>query len=342
MSALQNVIQLQFPVNEVKEVYDSFLSIHSRNSNRTVGEYRSRVEEFFKLVLGKDINHVTLEDIQSIKKKDVQTKFIDVLKERRNTNSTIKTKLNSIRSFYNEMLSNDLQVNPMIFRVKLNDDVVHHESLTYDELQELFEFMKNEKELAMEKYLLVKMMFTTANRKTATIGTKAESGLTWEESFAVVRDADSGEEINVVRVVDKGEKLSEKPISKEFYEELQEINKGQKYVFNFNPKTLTRSLNRFSKQIGRKITPHSLKATAITIGYQMTKDINLCKQLGGHSSLVTTEIYLHKEKSLVNQLSYNMSKRVNPNAINELSHEELLEFIEDNEDIKRAMLLRLG
>ncbi len=341
MSALANVIQ--FPSQEVKDVYDSFISLHSKNSLRTAEEYHARVEEFFEETLKKSVKFVTIEEIQSIKKADVQVKYIDELVKRGNKYSTIQVKLNSVRSFYNEMLSNDLKVNPMIFKVKLPKDGEHHESLAFEEVQTLFEFMKSEKELAIEKYLLCKMLFTTANRKTATVGVTAECGMTWEDNFITRRDINSGEEIYVVRVQDKGNKWIEKPISNEFYAELQQINNGQKYVFEFSPKTLQRALDRFSKVLGRKITPHSLKASAITIGYQMCKDVNLCKQLGGHSSLVTTEIYLHEEKSLVNQLSYTMSREsADESILDEITHDELLSIIKNNEDLKRLVLLRLG
>lgn len=327
---------------EVMKVYTSFLSLHEKNSPQTARDYKARVDEFFKMTTGKEVRFLSIEEIQAIKKADVQTLFIDKLAEKGNINNTIQTKLNSVRSFYNELLSNDLKVNPLIFKVKLPKEVKHHESLTFQEVQMLFDFMKKERDLAMEKYLLVKMLFTTANRKTATVGVVSECGMTWKENFVMRRDINTGENIHVVKVKDKGSKWIEKPISEEFYMELQQINKGQKHVFTMNPKTLERALERFSKTIGRKITPHSLKATAITLSYQMCRDINLCKQLGGHSSIVTTEIYLHEEKSLVNQLSYQMSRELDESALESLSHRELLDFINANEDIKMQMLLRLN
>lgn len=326
---------------EINKVFNSFISLHTKNSERTAEEYSSRVNEFFQMTLGKNVNFVTLDEIKGIKKADVQTLYIDKLVERGNKFNSIQTKLNSVRSFYNEMLANTLEVNPMIFKVKLPKDVTHHESLERPELEMLFEFMKNQKELAMEKYLLVKMLFTTANRKTATMGISKECGMTWEDNFSVMKDRVTGEEINVVKIIDKGQKEIEKPISKEFYDELQQINKGQKYVFEISPKTIQRALNSFSKVIGRKITVHSLKATAITLGYQMTKDIELCRQLGGHSSIMTTEIYIREEKSLISQLSYNMSKELDDSLLDSLSHSELLDFIKSNEDIRTILLTRL-
>ena len=321
---------------KVQDVYKSFLGIHGNNSEKTAIEYDKRVREFFRLTLDKDIEYVILEDIQSITKSDVQNEYIDMLIAKGNQGNTIKTKLNSIRSFYNELLSNNLSVNPLIFKIKISTDVKHVNALSFDELQDLFNFMKSEKQLGLEKYLLVKTLFTTGNRRSATFSMK------WDENFIIKRDVNTGEDIHVIRVKDKGNKWIEKPISDDYYEELQQLNLGQEKVFNFAERTMERALERFSKELGKKITMHSMKATAITLGYQMTKDINLCKQLGGHSSIVTTEIYLRDEQSLVNQLSYTMSKDYNESVIYDLTHEELLEFIEDNDDIKRLMVMRLS
>lgn len=318
----------------VQEVYKSF--IQSQRAKKTSSDYDMRVREFFTLVLDKDIEYVTYEELRNIKKADVKNEYVAMLMARGNVGNTIQTKLNSIRSFYNELQSNDFKVNPMIFKMKLDIDVNHHNAMTVDELQQLFEFLKGEKYLGIEKYLLAKTLFTTANRRTATLN------MTWNDNFIVRKDIDTREDIRIIRVRDKGGKWIEKPISDEYYEELQQLNKGQKYVFDFSDRTMERALERFSKVLGKKITFHSLKATAITVGYMMSRDINLAKQLGGHSSIVTTEIYLKEEQSLVNQLSYNMSRTIDESILDDMSKEDFIEFLNENEDIKNMMLLRLG
>lgn len=327
--------------SEVYEVYKSFLSMHAINSLATEKNYDIRVREFFQLILGKKVEFLTADEIRSIKKRVVQMEYIDKLILRGNSFNTIETKLNSVASFYGELMANDIMVNPKTLKSNLPKDVTHHDALTKEELDSLFEFMKNEKELGIQKYLLVKMLFTTANRKTATVGLTSECGMSWNENFISRRDVNTGEDIVVVRVMDKGNKWSEKPISDEFYEELQQINDGREHVFSMNPKTLSRSLERFSKKLGRKITPHSLKATAITYGYAMTRDIELCRQLGGHKSITTTEGYLNEEKSLVNQLSYRSSKPMDFSRLNELTHDELKELIKQNDDLKILLLSKI-
>lgn len=322
---------------EVSKVYESFLKSNARNSERTAGEYQSRIEEFFKMTLGKPVKYLDLNDINSIKYSDVKL-YVDDLTKRGNTDKTIETKLYTVKSFYNELLKNDMKVNPTIFKIKLNKKEKHHESLSFEELDMLYEFMKNEKDKQLEKYLLVKTLFITGNRISATCK------MTWNESFVQKIDIDTGKKVWVVTVIDKGKKKVEKPIPDEFYAELQQLNKGQDKVFSIAVKTLERALERFSERIGKKITPHSLKATGVTLGYRLTKDINLCKQYASHEDISTTSIYLSEEKSYVKQLSYNMTRSLDDSLLTAMSKEDLIRFIMDekNKDIKNSILLRLG
>ncbi|URJ76343.1 tyrosine-type recombinase/integrase (plasmid) [Bacillus velezensis] len=324
----------------VQDVYESFLSAHKRNSIKTFEEYNRRIVEFFQLTIQKHISNVTLQDIQSIKHSDIQTKYVDVLLERNNSANSILTKLHSVKSFYDDLLKNDLQVNPVSLKVRLKKDVKHHEALDIDEYRGLLDFMKEEKD-GEEKYLYTKALFHTGQRRSAT------QYMRWEESFIQKKDSITGDYVWLIRVRDKGKQWKETPISDDFYNEIQLLNKGQEFVFEELSKSgaikrYERSLKKYGKKIGKSLSIHCMKATAITIGWEMSRDMNLCKQLGGHSSWATTEIYIREEKSFTNQLSYSMSSDLDDSILDGLSHQELLDVIKKNEDIKNRLLIRLN
>jgi hypothetical protein len=92
--------------------------------------------------------------------------------------------------------------------------------------------------------------------------------------------------------------------------------------------------------IGKNITAHCLKVTAITLGYKMTKDIELCRQLGGHASIATTGIYLREEKDYTKQLSYNMGRRFTGSILDYMSVDEVIKVIEENDEIKNSIIMR--
>lgn len=318
---------------DVSDVYESFVRNHYRNSKKTGEEYSRRVEEFSTLVFNKPIRFVTPEELTSLKSVDIENLFVQTLEENGNSKSTIKTKLNSIRSFAKELAKNDISINPSIFDFKIKSTTNHHEALSKEELLKMYDFMKNQSSMGLEKYLVAKTLFITGNRKTATFD------MEWK-NIQRKRDV-SGSEAWVITVEDKGGKIVEKPISDEFYDELLQIRGDGKKVFSLHPKTFWRSVKKFGEEIGKNITIHSLKATALTIGYQVTKDINLCKQLGSHSSIATTEIYVKPESDYLNQLSFINSSTEDDSILELMTHQELIDFINENGDIKTSILNRL-
>lgn len=324
--------------NKIFEIYKAFLVEHERNSRNTALNYDKRIREFFQILLGEDIEFITEENIKSIQSVDVKNKYVNVLYENGNTNNTIRTKLQSIKSFYNELLSNGISVNPSVLKVKMKVNPKHHEAMLEDEIEQLLEFMKSEKD-GVEKYLLTKMLYYTAGRKTATLNIK------WSD-IKRVQDVDTGKMVYVIQSVMKGQQHKNIPVSDEFIEELQVLNRGQEYIFDTlnggGYKRYERSLKKFGDMIGKDISIHSLKSSSITNSYRKTKDIELCRQLGSHKSISTTEIYVHEQKSLTKQLSYKLSSNIDETIYDKMSGEELKEFIDKHQDLKMAIIMRLS
>lgn len=321
---------------DVQDVFKAFIKSHERNSTRTAKEYEVRIAEFFRVVISKETKFVTMLDIEKIKHSHIKM-YVSYLTEQGNTDKTIATKLYTLKSFYNDLLKNDLKVNPTIFAVNLKIQKNHHEALTFDELDSLFKFMQEEKAMGLEKYLFLKTLYTTGNRRSATFSLK------WSD-FKQKRDPETNDLVWIVSTIDKGGKHVEKPISDEFYAELKQLDNGQENVFGISSKTIERALKRFSQTIDKDISMHSMKATGVTLGYAMTKDINLCKQYASHADISTTAMYLREEVNYTKQLSYNMSKELDDDALLEMSHEDLIRFIMDskNVDIKKSILMRIN
>lgn len=326
---------------DVQDIYEAFINTHKINSEKTAIEYSSRVKEFFELTLDKDIKFITLEDIDSIQNKDVKNKFVKILLDRGNKESTVLTKLRSVSSFYNELLMNGKKVNPKVLTVKLKSNVKHHQALTLDEYNQLLDFMKGEDD-GLEKYLFTKMLFHTGGRKTASLFMR------WD-NICRLKDT-TGERVWVITYIGKGKKEYEIPISDELYNEFTQLKEfGSEYVFPILSsskgayKRYERSLKKFGEVVGIKdLSIHNMKSTSLSIGYQMSRDINLCKQLGGHSNIETTMIYIGEEKTYTNQLSYQMSKTLDDSELKEMSHEDLLSFIDKHQDIKMSIMMRLN
>jgi len=326
--------------NEVFEIYVVFIRSKKRNSEKTAVEYDRRIREFFDYQFGKPIEEITAKDVKKIKAVNVES-YVSSLLARGNSASTVTTKLRSIKSFFNELNRNGVKVNSDVLSVKLTKQKNHHDSLyNMAEVESMYEFVKARPTHAIEQYLYVKTLFVTANRMTATLNMK------WS-NIKRKYDYATGVPVWVVTVIDKGNIEIEKPISNEFYEELISLresdNEDEKVFKNITVDIVRGTLEAYSKTLdGRRITVHSIKASALTIAYKMCKDINKVKQLGSHSSITTTEIYVKEEESYTEQLSYLLGKEINFERIRELSHEELLKIVMENDEIKFSVGLKVS
>ena len=322
--------------NEVFDIFKTFIESNERNSKRTAMEYENRVREFFQFMFRKDVENVTVIDVKKIKPKDVES-FVGSCLSKGNSNSTIQTKVRSVKSFFKELSRNGIRVNVDIFTVKLKNQTKHHDALyNMAEVEKLYEFAKGRANFPDEQYLYIKSLFITANRMESMLK------LRWTD-IKKKFDYATGEPVWVVEVIDKGNKEISKPITEEFYNELLSLKMDDDLIFkNISESTIRRTMKAFSRMLddGRDITIHGIKASALTIAYKMCKDINKVKQLGSHSSISTTEIYVREEESYTEQLSYLLGKTIDFEKVNQLSHEELLAIVMNNEEIKFAVALK--
>lgn len=325
--------------NEILEIYKSFIETSKNNSENTATCYEGRIKEFFNIILGKEIDGVTQRDLQKIKANDITT-YANILIAKGNSKSTVITKLRSVKSFFKELsLNGKIDYSLDMFKTRYKKSEKHYDSLySMEEVQDLYNFVSSRKNYPLEQYLFVKSLFVTANRKSAMIN------LEWKD---IVKKFDYTSEKSVYVVVtkDKGDKLAEKPIADEFYNELLQLKvDGQEKIFaNITNEVIRYTMESFTKYLndGRNITIHGIKASALTIAYKLTKDIMKVKQLGSHEDITTTQIYIREDESYTEQLSYKLNNKIDTEKIKDLTHEELLEIIMNNEDLKYSIALKI-
>lgn len=326
----------------LQQVFKTFIISHSRKSANTAKTYDRNCREFFDILTGKTIEDLHVEDVQNILNYHIENVYVKRLINI-NSSQTIETKLNCVRSFYNELLKNGFKVNPKVIGATLQAKLVNHtNAMTEDEFDGLLSYVMNSSDVeGLERFLYIKTLYVTALRKTAC------ANLKWKDIYDE-KDSTTGIDVKVVHVFDKGKWLNV-PISDEFYEDLcllKDTDNGEERVFknmdDAGLKRVERIIRKYGNTIGKTISFHSMKATAITIGWKKTKNMMLCKQLGHHSKSATTEIYIRPDDSFVNQLSYRMDVKLDENVLEDMSKEELLDFINANEDVKTLMLQRLS
>lgn len=148
------------------------------------------------------------------------------------------------------------------------------------------------------------------NRNVAIIRMLASTGIR-KSAFLNITLDDVDLENKTVRVLDKGEKYSNKLLGDDTVEALKnwldvrdEYNKtDSKYLFlsdhgeRISETQLFRITSKISNDaIGIKLSPHKFRAFYGTTIYNKTGDIILTKNAMGHSNVNTTQIYIRKSK----------------------------------------------
>lgn len=323
-------------------------------SEATKTAYQANVPEFFEMVLDKDMMEVTEEDINNLDKGKFYAKYIDVLKDNGLKNSTVKTKIAALKSFFKELSSypeyqeiNFNFLNNVLFSVKnLKDDTVNHTVMTEKDFNDMYVFLKNKKFPKTktglgERYAeAMKFMFYTGLRVDATFSNLTWSDFIWEADI-------NGLYGWTIYTLDKGDKFTPKPISDEYYNHLKENfydGNDDELVFKGLSKVVFQNcFSEFSKKYGRDLTAHSIRVGAATRVYSLTKDLVATQKFMGHSKPETTVRYIRTDNDRTKTGSFLMTVQPDLNRLNELSKDDLLRILQnERRDLGMAVLVACG
>jgi len=277
------------------EAFLSYLKHEKRYSIRTVESYQIDILQFFHFIEAE----FQLTDLLAVKNTIIRTWIVELV-NKKNKPASIKRKISALKSFYkyNQKIGN-IKINPAD---KINSPKIPERLPKFVEQTKINDLLENnEKYFAptfegMQEKLIVDMLYSTGMRRQELIDLK------WS-------DIHFGS--NQVKVTGKGNKQRLIPIGKELISSLQIFQKNQKeklknislapYVF------LTDSGNQLyanyvyrlvKKQIGNcstveKKSPHVLRHSFATHMSNNGAKLNDIKELLGHASLASTQVYTH-------------------------------------------------
>lgn len=324
--------------NKVYNEIEKFLNEKRErsNSNGTVGEYERDIRTFFKFIRNKDIEHLTIDDVQ-IPNDDLREYKNYLINELDNGLNTVSRKFSTLRSLYEYFYNYDLVDDKSIksvnkIKITNNKDMVdHHGILTVNEVLQMAELVLNQEiksnnknnveYLRKAKYFLLLFSLDTCLRKQAILN------LTWKD-FDVRDDSD---EVTVM-AIDKGGKQYRPKISKDFYNELLELKIDDGKVFKMSSVTIQNMMKWLIEEMeinkDRKIVFHSIRKCGVTYCWKSTGNIMQAKKAANHSNLNTTQIYLPDEDYGAMGAISSIGKLEDDELYKKVSHEDLLKGIE--------------
>jgi integrase/recombinase XerC len=277
------------------DAFLNYLQYEKRYSSKTVESYQTDLLQFFSFIQ----NEFQTDDLTMVKNTIIRSWVVELVNAG-NKPSSIKRKISALKSFYKYLQKKAvIKVNPAD---KINSPKIPERLPKYVEqnrMNELFaspEKYFNDTFQGMQDKLIIDVLYSTGMRRQELIN------LTW---------ADINFGSNQVKVTGKGNKQRLIPVGKELISSLQIFQKLQKehlmqipfsaYVFltetgnQLYPNHVYRVVKRYIGYCStvEKKSPHVLRHSFATHMSNNGAKLNDIKELLGHASLASTQVYTH-------------------------------------------------
>lgn len=277
------------------EAFLNYLKFEKRYSTKTVESYKTDILQFFHFIK----LEFELEDALQVKNNQVRAFVVQLVNDKRKPTS-IKRKISALKSFYKyHQKIGKLKTNPAD---KINSPKIPERLPKFVEQQKinkLFEepekYFKNTFE-GMQEKLLIDVLYSTGMRRQELINLK------W---------SDINFSSNQVKVTGKGNKQRLIPIGNELVNSLRIFQNTQINQLKNIPKAAYVFLTKDGNQLypnyvyrivklhighcstAEKKSPHVLRHSFATHMSNNGAKLNDIKELLGHASLASTQVYTH-------------------------------------------------
>jgi site-specific recombinase XerD len=160
--------------------------------------------------------------------------------------------------------------------------------LTIEEIKRMLQVAKAQ---SPRDELMIKVVYATGVRVSELVGIK-KSDFNWTD--------------NRIKVFGKGAKERTVEVPAPFMRDLESYSKcfkDDQRLFNYHPSTVEGDIRKIRAQaeISKKVTPHKLRHSFATHMIQNNGNVEAIRKLLGHTSLNTTQRYMHLGEREVRQ-----------------------------------------
>lgn len=278
------------------EAFRDYLQKEKKYSLHTVNAYWNDLvvfQAFNKTQFGEEnIDQVNYSQIRS---------WIVLLADEGLSNVSINRKVSSLKAFYRFLLkTKQIEVSPLLKHKALKTPKLLQIPFSEKEITEVFGLMPQPEGFeAVRDKLIIDLFYTTGMRRTELIHLKVEDVNLSNNTVKVLGKRNKERILPVLPIVAEqfsvynNERLQLETIKDSVYFFL--TKKGLK----LNDSFVYRLINSYFSTVSEKVkkSPHILRHTFATHLLNNGADLNSVKELLGHSSLASTQIYTHSSLS---------------------------------------------
>ena len=286
-----------------------YLILERNMSSNTIRSYKNTFSQFIEYLINKENYKITDITFSNVTRENVLNYLNYIEEEKKNTIRTRNQRLACIKSFYQFCLVEDIENIENIQKVltikskKFPKKVIDY--LTEEELKDLLESIDISSIKGRRNLVVLSLMYDTAARASEIIKLKAED-IRLEEKYVILDG--KGKKERIVPIMEQTVDLL-----KIF---LNENNIKNGYILGSNH---TYELIRYvvskikSKYPEKNVTPHTMRHTRAIHLLSAGVSLIYLRDLLGHESVTTTEIYakvLEKDK-------FEAIRNANPDTISD-------------------------
>jgi len=281
-----------FYMNNNLQSFKDYLQMEKKYSPHTVNAYLNDIgffESFNK-------NQFDQENIEQANYSQIRTWIVSLVDDNL-SNGTVNRKIASLKAFYKFLLkTKQIEVSPLLKHKALKTPKTLQIPFSEKEVAEVLNQIQNPEGFeAIRDKLIIDLFYTTGIRRTELIHLKTANVNPSNNTIKVLGKRNKERILPVLPIIAKQLNL--------YFSERTHLEKviDDDYFFltkkglKLNDSFVYRLINTYFSTVSEKVkkSPHILRHTFATHLLNNGADLNSVKELLGHSSLASTQIYTH-------------------------------------------------
>jgi integrase/recombinase XerC len=279
-------------MNRNKDAFKEYLELEKKYSPHTVNAYLNDIKSFESF----NKNHFEQECIDDANYSQIRTWIISLVDDGV-SNVSVNRKMQSLKAFYKFLLkTKQIEVSPLLKHKALKTPKTLQIPFSENEVTAVLNQISNPVGFeAIRDKLIIDLFYTTGMRRAELIQLKIENVNFSNHTIKVLGKRNKERILPLLSVV--SQQLIQYTNERAHIEKVTDMNyffltkKGLKLNNSF----VYRLINTYFSTVSNKVkkSPHVLRHTFATHLLNNGADLNSVKELLGHSSLASTQIYTH-------------------------------------------------